>query len=191
MNMNKKGLILLDRDGVICEEKHFLSKKEDFELIPRVGEAIKLLNENGYRVAVVTNQAGIARGMFSEGILKDIHDLMENMLKEFGAWVDKIYYCPHHPKAGVNPEYTRVCECRKPQPGMLLQAKKDFGLEDLSESYMIGDRTGDIKAGNLAGCKTIILKTGYGGNDGFNDAVPDFEARDLYEAVVKIILKRE
>ena len=190
MEMDEKGIVLLDRDGVICVEKDLLHRKEDFELIPRVGEAINLLNENNWKVVVVSNQPVVARGLCSEEDVKEIHNYMRYLLKKEGALLDRIYYCPHHPSVGDNPKYTRECECRKPGIGMLLQAKKDFRLESLKNSYMVGDRTADIKAGNIAGCKTILLKTGYGGNDGFNDAVPMFEADNLYEAVVKIILQR-
>lgn len=188
--MDEKGIVLLDRDGVICVEKHLLHRKEEFELLPRVGEAIKLLNDNYWKVAVVTNQPVVARGLCSEEDVKEIHNYMRDLLGKEGALLDSVYYCPHHPTVGNNPNYTKECECRKPGIGMFLQAKKDFGLESLKNSYMAGDRTADIKAGNIAGCKTILLKTGYGGNDGFNDAAPMFEAEDLYEAVVKIILQK-
>ena len=189
MEKSEKRMVFLDRDGVICEEKHLLHRKEDLELIPRSAEAIKLFNDGGYQVAIVTNQPVVARGLCSEIEVQEIHLYLEELLKNLDAFVDKIYYCPHHPKVGVNPEYTRVCECRKPDIGMLLQAKRDFELETFDGCYMIGDRIGDINAGNNAGCKTILVKTGYAGREKFNDAVPMFEADDLYEAVVKIILE--
>lgn len=183
--------VFLDRDGVICIEKNLLHKKEDIELIPRSAEAIKLLNENNYKVIVITNQPVIARGLCKLEDLEKIHNDMKNFLREKNAKIDKIYFCPHHPTAGNNPEYTKDCQCRKPKPGMILEAKRYFKIKDLSKCYMVGDTIGDIKAGFLAGCKTILVKTGYGGDDGFKDATPDCEAEDLYEAVTNIILKNE
>ncbi len=182
-------IVFIDRDGVICKEKHLLSKKEDLELLPQTEEAIKKLNEHNYRVVVVTNQPVVARGLCTEEEVIEINKHLEQLLLEKGAKLDRIYYCPHHPK-GVIAKYTIECECRKPKPGMLLQAKKDFGLETLSESYMIGDQIGDILAGERAGCKTILVETGYGGKGGFNDATPHYITKDLYEAVTQIILKK-
>lgn len=184
-------LIFLDRDGVVCEEKNLLCKKEELVLLPRAVEAIRLLNRNNEIVIVVTNQPVVARGLCTEKDVQEMNEYLERLLKENEAHVDRFYYCPHHPKKGDNPEYTRECECRKPKPGMLLQAKQDLGLETLADCYMVGDTIGDILAGERAGCKTILVKTGYGGKGEFNDAVPMFEADDLYDAVVKIILAKK
>ena len=187
--MNK--IVFLDRDGVICEEKNLLYKKEDLELIPRSAEAIKLLNENGYKVVVVTNQPVVARGLCTEEELLKINSYLDELLAKEGAHIDRTYYCPHHPIKGDNPKYTRDCECRKPKPGMLFSAMKDFGLESLAESYIVGDTIGDIRAGDLAGCKTILVRTGHGGKGEFSDAIPVFTENDLYDAVINIILPKK
>src|SRR3989344_4104118 len=142
--------IFLDRDGVINDELHFLTKKEQIKMIPKSAEAIALLNKAGYKVIVITNQPVIARGMCTE-----------------------------------------ESQCRKPHPGMILKAKEDFHLDNLNECYMVGDKISDIKAGNSAGCKTILVETGDGKIDKWNDAVPAYYARDLYEAVTKFILNEK
>lgn len=184
--------IFLDRDGVINIEKKHLHKKSDMEIIPRSAEAIKILNDNDYKVIIITNQPVIARGLCTLEELEDIHKHMKNLMAKKGAKLDKIYFCPHHPKEGDNPIYTKECECRKPKAGMILKAQKDFNIGDLSECFMIGDKMSDIYAGQTAGCKTILVETGYGGceNENLKDIEASFRALDLYEAVIKIILKR-
>lgn len=187
--MNKA--VFLDRDGVINAEVNFLHKKEDLKLIPKSAEAIKLLNENNYKVIVITNQPQVAHGLCTENQIKEINEYMRSLLlRNCGAKLDGIYYCPHHPTSGDNIKYTKKCECRKPKPGMILQAKKDFGISDLSTCFFVGDKTGDVKSGKNAGCRTILVKTGYGGKNGWKDVVPDYESEDLYNAVKRIILKK-
>jgi len=185
----KRGFIFIDRDGVICEEVNHLHKKEDLRLIPKTGESIKLLNERGYVCIVITNQPVVARGLCSEKEVKEVHNHLNMLLGKYYAKLDGIYYCPHHPTEGNNPEYTRECECRKPKPGMILKAKEDFGIKDSDECYMVGDKISDILAGKKAGCKTILVETGYGGKDGIDNIVPDFKAKNLHDAAVNIILK--
>ena len=182
--------IFLDRDGVICEEREFLHKKEDLKLIEGSAGAIRLLNEENFKVIIITNQSVIAIGLCNEQEVIEIDLCLKELLEKEGAIIEKTYYCPHHPIIGDNLKYTRECYCRKPLPGMILQAKKDFDIEDISEAYMIGDKIGDILAGKRAGCKTILVKTGYGGKEGFSDATPDYVAKNLNEAVEKIILKK-
>ena len=189
--MQDLKFIFLDRDGVINVEKELLHKKSDIELIPQSAEAIRLLNENDHKVIIITNQPVIARGLCTLEELAEIHKYMEALLAEKNARIDRIYFCPHHPTVGNNSFYTRKCECRKPKPGLIFQAQKEFNIKNLSECFMIGDKIADIKTGFLAGCKTILVETGYGGNEGFNDAVPDYKAKDLYDAVTNIILKNE
>lgn len=159
-NLSKKQkAIFLDRDGTINIYKGFLTKEEDFELIPGVTEAIKLVNHSGYLAIVVSNQPVIARGDCTFEELQTIHEKMETLLGKEGAFVDAIYYCPHHPDKGFEgerPEYKFDCNCRKPKPGLLLQAAKDWNI-DLSQSYMIGDTDRDIEAGDNAGCKQSFL----------------------------------
>lgn len=159
-NLSKKQkAIFLDRDGTINVYKGFLTKAEDFELIPGAAEAIKLINRSGYLVIVVSNQPVIARGDCTFEELQTIHNRMETLLGKEGAFIDAIYYCPHHPDKGFegeHPDYKFDCNCRKPKPGLLLQAAKDWNI-DLNKSYMIGDSERDVLAGNAAGCKQSYL----------------------------------
>lgn len=156
---NKQKAIFLDRDGTINKYVGFLRNIDDFELIEGAAEAIKLINQSGYLAIVVTNQPVIARGEVSWEELNEIHEKMATLLGKEGAYVDGIYICPHHPDKGFEgerPEYKIDCDCRKPKPGLLLQAAKDFNIE-LSESYMLGDSHRDVEAGENAGVKKSIL----------------------------------
>lgn len=156
---NKQKAIFLDRDGTINKYVGFLTKSEDFELIPGVAEAIKMINKSGYLAIVVTNQPVIARGECTWEELRTIHDKMETELGKADAFVDAIYVCPHHPDKGFEgerPEYKCDCDCRKPKAGMLLQASVDFNI-DLSQSHMIGDSENDIAAGEIANCAGSYL----------------------------------
>lgn len=151
---NKQKAVFLDRDGTINKYVGFLTKCEQFELIPGVAEAIKRINRSGYLTIVVTNQPVIARGDCTWEELREIHNKMETELGKEGAFVDAIYICPHHKDKGFEgerPEYKFDCDCRKPKPGLLLQAARDYNI-DLSKSIMIGDSENDIKAGVTAGC---------------------------------------
>lgn len=155
---NKQKAIFLDRDGTINKYVGFLRNIDDLELIEGAAEAIKLINQSGYLAIVVTNQPVIARGEVSWDELNEIHRKMETLLGKEGAYLDGIYICPHHPDKGFEgerPEYKIDCDCRKPKPGLLLQAAKDFNI-DLSESYMIGDSHRDVEAGENAGVKKSI-----------------------------------
>lgn len=159
---NKQKAIFLDRDGTINKYVGFLRNIDDFELIDGVAEAIRKINESGYLAIVVTNQPVIARGEVSLEELEEIHNKMETLLGKEGAYLDAIYYCPHHPHKGYKgerPELKIDCDCRKPKPGMLLKAAADFNI-DLSRSWMVGDGENDIKAGINAGCKTVLLSNG-------------------------------
>ena len=156
---NKQKAIFLDRDGTINKYVGFLRKEEEFELIDGVAEAVKKINQSGYLAIVVTNQPVIARGEVTYPQLENIHNKMETILGREGAYLDGIYFCPHHPHKGYEgevPELKFECDCRKPKPGMLLKAAEDFNI-DLSQSYMIGDGENDVKAGMAAGCKTVLL----------------------------------
>lgn len=159
---NKQKAIFLDRDGTINKYVGFLRNIDDFELIDGVAEAIRKINESGYLAIVVTNQPVIARGEVSFEELEEIHNKMETLLGKEGAYLDAIYYCPHHPHKGYKgerPELKIDCDCRKPKPGMLLKAATDFNI-DLSRSWMVGDGENDIQAGINAGCKTVLLSNG-------------------------------
>lgn len=155
---NKQKAIFLDRDGTINKMSGFITKPEQFELIPGAAEAIKLINKSGYLAIVVTNQPVIARGECTFEELQIVHDKMETELGKAGAFIDAIYVCPHHTDKGFEGErleYKCDCQCRKPHPGLLLQAAQDFNI-DLSESYMIGDSHRDVEAGNNAGVKKSV-----------------------------------
>ena len=156
---NKQKAIFLDRDGTINKYVGFLRNIEDFELIDGVAQAIKKINASGYLAIVVTNQPVIARGEVTVPQLQEIHNKMETLLGLEGAYVDAIYYCPHHPHKGYEgeiPELKIDCDCRKPKPGMLLKAAQDFNI-DLNQSYMVGDGENDVRAGIAAGCKAVLL----------------------------------
>lgn len=155
----KQKAVFLDRDGTINKANGFITKLEQFELIPGVSEAIKKINKSGYLAIVVTNQPVIARGDATFEELELIHNKMETELGKDGSFIDGLYYCPHHTDKGFEgerPEYKINCNCRKPNPGMLLKAAEDFNI-DLSMSYMVGDGKNDIEAGNRAGCKKSVL----------------------------------
>ena len=178
----------VDRDGVITDLKKynqesdlaFLNRKEDIIFFEKTVEAIKLLNKNFIKVVMMTNNPQVAKGMITEQEARSINQEIINALKKEGAIIDAVYFCPHHPN-GIIKEYSIPCQCRKPLPGMIIQASREMNI-DLRNSYVIGDRTSDIKAGELAGCKTIGVRTGYGCNDSFKDAVPEKLVDDFYEA---------
>lgn len=183
--------IFLDRDGTIIKYIPFLNKKEQVELIPNAAEAIKEINNSGYLCIIVTNQPIIARGESTVENLNEIHKRLEVLLGQNGAYIDRIYYCPHHPDKGFEGEIKELkidCDCRKPKIGMLEKAKKDFNI-DFNESYIIGDSTLDVKTGINAGIKTILVKTGQAGEDKKYDVTADFIENDIYAAVKKILRK--
>lgn len=158
---NKQKAIFLDRDGTINKYVGFLRREEEFELLPGVADAIKKINKSGYLAVVVTNQPVIARREVTFDGLETIHNKMETLLGKEGAYLDGIYFCPHHPHSGYEGEVKELkidCDCRKPKPGMLLKAAEDLNI-DLSQSYMVGDSESDIRAGKAAGCKTVLLNT--------------------------------
>ncbi len=152
--------VFLDRDGTINEEQNYLHRIEDFRFIAGAPEAIKELNRAGYLVLVVTNQSGVARGYFSLQDVEALHQHLTQRLAEAGAHIDGFYVCPHHPTAGEG-GLRCVCSCRKGEPGLLLQAAREHGI-NLSRSYMVGDKEADIEAGEKAGCSSLLVLTGYG-----------------------------
>ena len=180
--INKQKAIFLDRDGTINKYVGFLTDINDFELIEGVAEAIKRINESGYLAIVITNQPVIARGEVSFAELEEIHNKMETLLGNSGAYLDAIYFCPHHPDKGYEgeiPELKINCHCRKPDVGLFESAAKDYNI-DLTESWMVGDQKNDVIAGKNAGCKSCLL-----GNEG--EYGQELICKDLYEAVGKII----
>jgi len=158
---NKQKAVFIDRDGTINKYVGFLRRIDEFELIDDVVEAIKIINSSEYLAIVVTNQPVIARGEVSFKELTEIHQKMETLLGHEGAYLDAIYFCPHHPHKGCKgerPELKFNCKCRKPRPGMLLQAAADLNI-DLKQSWMVGDGENDVKAGKAGGCKTALIGT--------------------------------
>lgn len=182
--MNKQKAVFLDRDGTINKYVGFLRNIDDFELLPNVARAVKEINDSGYLAILVTNQPVIARGEVTLSELDDIHKKMETLLGAEGAYLDAIYYCPHHPDRGFEGErieYKIECECRKPKAGMLLRAAQDFNI-DFSESWMIGDGENDIKAGKNAGCKTALLT-----DDLVNTACADAVVSSVYDFTDRVL----
>ena len=180
--INPQKAIFLDRDGTINKHIGFLRKPEEFELLPGVAEAIKKINSSGYLAIVITNQPVIARGEVTYDELKTIHNKMETLLGKSGAYLDAIYFCPHHPHKGYEgeiPELKIDCECRKPKAGLIMKAVKDFNI-DLSQSWMIGDGSNDIGAGKNAGCKTALIGNEDLGQDVSCTSLIDFVNR-LFE----------
>jgi len=178
----KQKAIFLDRDGTINKYVGFLKNIDDFELLPGVSDAIKLINQSDYLAIVVTNQPVVARGDVTFDQLNEIHNKMETLLGKEGAYLNGLYFCPHHPDKGFEgeiPELKIDCDCRKPKPGMLLKAAKDFNI-DLSQSWMVGDENSDIECGKNAGCKTCLL------HEKANDIVPDLLQKDLLSFVSSI-----
>jgi len=177
--------VFLDRDGVILDQVEYLNRPEDIRLLAGAAEAIARLNAAGIPVVVITNQAGIAKGYLTEEDLAAIHDQLRAELADDGARLDAIYYCPHHPAATVV-AYRCDCPNRKPGIGMLEQARDDLGIS-LTHSYLVGDMTSDILAGAQAGCRTLLVSSGFGGRDARCAVTPDRTVADITEAVDVIL----
>ncbi|MBI1806710.1 MAG: D-glycero-beta-D-manno-heptose 1,7-bisphosphate 7-phosphatase [Ignavibacteria bacterium] len=192
--MNRIG-IFLDRDGTINEEVDFLRSPDNLRLIPTSADAIREANRLGWKVFVITNQSGIARGVLTEDLLKEIHQSLVAALERQHARIDAIYYCPHHPENG-NAPYRRECDCRKPNTGMLAKAVKEFEI-DLNQSFVIGDRMIDVQTGNNCGATSILVLTGYGKEElklcRENNVHIGFVAENLYDAIqhVKNIVQQK
>jgi D-glycero-D-manno-heptose 1,7-bisphosphate phosphatase len=195
--MKKNIAVFLDRDGTINEEVGYLDSLDKLKIIPSAYEAIRLINESGMKAVVISNQAGVARGLFTEDFVKITNEHLQTALRQKGAYIDNFYYCPHHPTEGIG-IYLQQCNCRKPAPGMLLQAAQDLNI-DLTRSYFVGDTFRDMEAAKKAGVKGVLVKTGYGQDflqdDGPDretaEAKPDFIAADILEAVKWILKDRE
>jgi D-glycero-D-manno-heptose 1,7-bisphosphate phosphatase len=181
--------VFLDRDGTIIEDVGHIDDYDKIKFLPRVSEAIKLLNKGGFKVIIITNQAGVAKGYFTENTVKKINRIIVETLAKCGAVIDKIYYCPHH-KDGIVKKYTKDCNCRKPNIGMIEQATQEFDI-DLKKSFVIGDKACDIEAGHKAGCKTILLINDNPKKKEPISIVPNHIAMDLYWAVKMITYYEE
>jgi len=186
--------VFLDKDGVINEDVDFLHRIEDLKFIPRAVKALVKLSESfpadKFKIIIASNQPVIGRGICTE---KEFDEFTKKYFEELGkeskgkARIDDYFYCPHHPTKGIG-KYKVECDCRKPKPGLLFQAEQKYKI-DLQKSFMVGDKRSDIVAGQSAGCFSILVKTGYGGKGGEGDeAKPDAECKDLYDAV-ELILK--
>jgi D-glycero-D-manno-heptose 1,7-bisphosphate phosphatase len=181
--------VFIDRDGTISEEVGYINHVSRFRLFPYSAAALKQLHDNGYLAIVITNQAGVARGYFSEEMVQDIHQQMTKDLESSGASVDAIYYCAHHPTVG-EPPYQLDCDCRKPKPGLLLRAARDYDI-DLANSWMVGDRYSDIELAANAGVKSALVLSGYGRGEWEHQRdnwtiQPDLVVEDLLAAVNQI-----
>lgn len=185
--MSRRG-VFLDRDGTIIRDRHYLADPGEVVLIPGAAEAIRRLAAGGYLVVMVSNQSGVARGMFPEAAVVQVNRRVQELLEREGAFLDGVYYCPHHPD-GTVAEYRRCCGCRKPAPGMGLRAAREHGIL-LSESYMIGDKAEDVQFGKSCGMKdAFLVATGHGGeytlSGGYGTA-----AEDILRAA-EMILERD
>ncbi len=179
--------VFLDRDGVVIQEPpHYAYRPDQLKLIPRTIEAIKLLNKNNFKIIIVSNQSGVAHGYYLEKDVILFNQLIIEELEPYDAKIDAIYYCPHHPN-GKKKKYRSNCDCRKPKPGMLKKAEKELDI-DLKKSFMIGDKKSDIDSGKEAGCKTILVLTGYGIEELNNNRIEcDFISKDLYDSIKYIL----
>lgn len=192
--MEKKfRAVFLDRDGTLNEEVGYLDSAGKLQMIPEAFEAVRRINESGMKAVVVTNQAGVAKGLFSEKFVRDVNDRIQGLFIEYGAQIDRFYYCPHHPSEGVDP-YRKICDCRKPEPGLLQQAAQDLDI-DLARSYMIGDHLRDIETARRVGAKGILVTTGHGEDQLKTSGItaanqPDYVAKNILEAVDWILKDR-
>jgi D-glycero-D-manno-heptose 1,7-bisphosphate phosphatase len=185
--------VFMDRDGTISEEVGYLNHPSRFRIFPYSGAAVKLLNINGWLAIVVTNQSGVARGYFPEEMIRTVHEQLNIELAGATARLDAIYYCPHHPTAGQAP-FRLDCECRKPKPGLIHQAAKDFDI-DLTQSWMVGDRYSDIQMAHNAGLNSALVLSGYGRGEWEHQRSqwqqqPDLICDDLFAAVQRIVTDR-
>ena len=180
--------MFLDRDGTINEERGHIQSPEDIVLLPGSASAIRRLNESQYLTVVVTNQSVIARGQCTEADMEVIHNRLQSLIGEYGASIDRVYYCPHYPDteiSGGRRELQIGCDCRKPEPGLILKAAKDMNI-DLNASWMIGDMISDIEASNRAGIRSVLLAK-QGGFDNQWSARPDAVCLNLKDAVEVIL----
>lgn len=189
--MSNKAFFL-DRDWTINEDRGYISNINDVYIYPRSIEALKIIKSKGYLIIIVTNQAGIAMGLMTKKKVEEVNSHIIRDISKEGINIDALYYCPYHPTKGKN-KYKKESNFRKPEPGMLIKASRDFKI-DLNSSYMIGDKISDIEAGKKAGCKTVLVKTGFGEKSlehlKFSELNPEYVCDDLYDAIEKIFKKR-
>ena len=186
--MRGRPAIFLDRDGTLNQPVGFINHVSLFRLYPWTTEAVRLINQSGFAAVVVTNQSGVARGLYSEELVEEVHARLREMLAESGAHLDAVYYCPHESSGSE-------CDCRKPKPGMLRRAERELGI-DLSRSYVVGDSPSDLETARGVGARSALVLTGYGrGNyEKLRDEsrrLPDIVAPNLYSAVMDIVWEAE
>jgi D-glycero-D-manno-heptose 1,7-bisphosphate phosphatase len=191
--VKQRRAVFMDRDGTISEEIGYVNHPSRYRVFPYSAEAVRLLNEAGWLAILVTNQAGVARGYFTEDVITAVHNVLKHELSERGAELDAIYYCAHHPTVGEAP-YRFDCDCRKPKPGLIERAAAEFEI-DLQQSWMIGDRYSDIELARNAGVHSAFVLSGYGrGEWEYQRAAwkhePELVAEDLLEAVRKIVERK-
>lgn len=192
--MKKVKVAYIDRDGTINVEKEYLGRPEEVELIPGSDVAIRMLNEAGYRVFGISNQAGVARGYFSIEDVLAVNKKIIELAAGGGGRLEEIFYCPHHPE-GTLQEYAKTCGCRKPATGMIGQAVEKYGLEP-SEAVVIGDKALDIETGHNIGATTILVHTGYGKSEkvkmeNSGQTPADYYAKDLLDAVTRLLENKD
>ncbi|MBD0324857.1 MAG: HAD family hydrolase [Pyrinomonadaceae bacterium] len=185
----KRRAVFMDRDGTISEEVGYVNHPTRYRVFPYSAEAVRQLNEAGWLAILITNQAGVARGYFTEEMIDSVHRVLKSELEKGGARLDAIYYCAHHPTVG-QPPYRLACDCRKPRPGLITQAAAALDI-NLSESWMVGDRYSDIELARNAGTRSALVLSGYGRGEWEYQRTtwkhsPDIVAEDLLEAVRKI-----
>jgi len=184
--------IFMDRDGTICDEVGYINHVSRSRLLPNSLEAIRLVNRAGYMAIVATNQSGVARGLFDESLVEQVHRQLAGWVEAAGGRLDALYYCPHHPREG-QPPYRADCDCRKPRPGMLARAAREHDI-DLASSWMIGDSLVDLEAGAAVGAGVVHVLTGYGRGLVENQpqrfrVTPHHTAVDLLDAVRWIVAR--
>ncbi len=189
-----QGAVFLDRDGTINEEVGYLDDLAKLRLIPSSFAAIRMINESGMKAVVITNQSGVARGLFTEETVREAHRMIQNRLVRHGARIDRFYYCPHHPTDGKG-EYLLVCRCRKPATGLVCQAARELNI-DLGKSYLVGDTIRDMETARNAGIRGILVRTGMEGQERAAAqlqrlAVPAYIAEDILDAVRWIMKDRK
>ncbi len=181
-------VIFLDRDGTLNEEVNYLHRKEDLRILPGVMEAVKAFRDRGFKIVVVTNQAGVARGYYNEETVDELHRYMNEQFRAQGAGIDAFFFCPHHPEHGIG-EYKKLCHCRKPETGMFERAERLFAV-DKAASWLIGDKLIDVPAGRNSGVRTVLVGTGYGAEErrkAVSDLPYDFYAETLMDAARMIL----
>lgn len=158
--MSGNKAVFLDRDGCVNVEDHYIRHIDQFRLYPDTLPSLKKLRDAGFKIVIITNQSGVARGYFSEELVHEVHNLLHEWVAEANIHIDRVEYCPHHPDGSVE-RYAIDCDCRKPRPGMVLRAARELSI-DLSRSYIVGDKISDIALGPVVGAKSILVRTGYG-----------------------------